>query len=148
MNRRLFATLVFVGVLATVSAVTARQAPQQPAKSASGWQLPPEADTTKNPLPVDAKLLATGKAIFKDKCQKCHGASGKGDGPDADPDAQEDMDLTRADRAAKNPEGVMFFKVWNGRKKPKMTAFKDELTKEQVWAAVAYAQTLRKTTTP
>jgi mono/diheme cytochrome c family protein len=42
----------------------------------------------------------------------------------------------------------MFFKVWNGRKKPKMTAFKDELTKEQVWAAVAYAQTLRKTTTP
>ena len=67
-----------------------------------GWTLPPEAETTKNPLTVDAKLLPTGKAIFKDKCQKCHGASGKGDGPDADPDAQEDMDLTRADRAAKN----------------------------------------------
>src|SRR5215207_3471355 len=109
MNRRLFAALVFVGVLATVSAVAARQAPQQPAKSASGWQLPPEADTTKNPLPVDAKLLATGKAIFKDKCQKCHGASGKGDGPDADPDAQEDMDLTNAKRAARNTDGVVFF---------------------------------------
>ena len=58
------------------------------------------------------------------------------------------MDLTRADRAAKNPEGVMFFKAWNGRKKPKMPAFKDELTKEQVWAVVAYAQTLRKPATP
>jgi mono/diheme cytochrome c family protein len=29
-----------------------------------------------------------------------------------------------------------------------MNAFKDDLTKEQVWAVVAYAQTLRKTTTP
>jgi mono/diheme cytochrome c family protein len=97
---------------------------------------------------VDAKLLATGKAIFKDKCQKCHGASGKGDGPDADPDAQEDMDLTRADRAGKNPDGVIFYKVFNGRKKPKMPAQKDELTKDQIWAVVSYVQTLRKTTTP
>ena len=97
---------------------------------------------------VDAKLIATGRAIFKDKCQKCHGSSGKGDGPDADPDAQEDMDLTRASRAAKNPDGVIFFKAWNGRKKPKMPAVKDELTKEQLWAVVAYVQTLRKPTTP
>ena len=37
----------------------------------------------------------------------------------------------------------MFYKVWNGRKSPKMPAFKDELTKDQVWQIVAYAQTLR-----
>ena len=95
-------------------------------------------------LLVGMLVVATGKSIFKDKCQKCHGASGKGDGPDADPDAQEDMDLTRADRAAKNPDGVVFFKVFNGRKKPKMPAQKDELTKDQIWSVVAYAQTLRK----
>jgi mono/diheme cytochrome c family protein len=145
MSRRWIA-LVLVCSMMMVAAIAARQG--APAKSAGGWTLPPEAETTKNPLPVDAKLLATGKAIFKDKCQKCHGASGKGDGPDADPDAQEDMDLTRADRAAKNAEGVMFFKVFNGRKKPKMPAQKDELTKEQIWSVVAYAQTLRKTTKP
>jgi mono/diheme cytochrome c family protein len=148
MNRRLFPAVLFFSAAMVVTAIAAKQPAQQPARSASGWQLPPEADSTKNPLPVDAKLLATGKSIFKDKCQKCHGASGKGDGPDADPDAQEDMDLTRADRAAKNPEGVMFFKAWNGRKKPKMPAFKDELTKEQIWAVVAYAQTLWKPDTP
>lgn len=147
MNRRFFTAVLFFSMSIAV-AIAAKQPAQQPARSPSGWQLPPEADTTKNPLTVDAKLLATGKAIFKDKCQKCHGASGRGDGPDADPDAQEDMDLTRADRAAKNPEGVMFFKVWNGRKKPKMTAQKDDLTKEQVWAVVAYAQTLRKAAKP
>jgi len=146
MSRRWIA-LVFVCSVMMVGAIAARQG--APAKStAGGWTLPPEAETTKNPLPVDAKLLATGKAIFKDKCQKCHGASGKGDGPDSDPDAQEDMDLTRADRAAKNAEGVMFFKVFNGRKKPKMPAQMDELTKEQIWSVVAYAQTLRKTTKP
>ena len=54
------------------------------------------------------------------------------------------MDLTNASRAAKNPEGVMFYKVSNGRKKPKMPAFKDELSEEQIWSVVAYAQSLRK----
>src|SRR5262245_22918896 len=111
MNRRWIA-LVFLCSVVMVAAIAARQAAPA-AKPGGGWTLPPEADSTKNPLTVDAKLLATGKAIFKDKCQKCHGASGKGDGPDADLDAQEDMDLTRADRVAKNPEGVMFYKVFN-----------------------------------
>ena len=147
MSQRWMAVVILFSLM-TISALAARQGAKPAAGSGSGWTLPPEAQTTKNPLTVDTKLLATGKAIFKDKCQKCHGASGKGDGPDADPDAQEDMDLTRADRAAKNPDGVIFYKVFNGRKKPKMPAQKDELTKEQIWSVVAYVQTLRKTTTP
>jgi len=147
MTRRLIAIVTFTWIAVAAAAMAAKQpaqGPQAAPASKGGWTLPPEADTTKNPLTVDAKLLATGKSIFKDKCQKCHGASGKGDGPDADPDAQEDMDLTRANRASKNPDGVVFFKAWNGRKKPKMPAFKDELSKEQIWAVVAYVQTLRK----
>ena len=38
----------------------------------------------------------------------------------------------------------MFYKVSNGRKKPKMPAFKDELSEQQIWSVVAYAQTLRE----
>jgi mono/diheme cytochrome c family protein len=134
---------------AAVIGLAAGSPAQQPAAaSKSGWTLPPEAETTKNPLTVDAKVLAAGKAVFKEKCQKCHGPSGKGDGPDADPDAQEDMDLTTAKRAARNTDGVVFFKVSNGRKKPKMPAQKDELTKDQIWSVVSYVQSLRKTTTP
>jgi mono/diheme cytochrome c family protein len=148
MNRRSFAAVVLVFGSMTVAAIAAKQPAPQAAKSASGWTLPPEAETTKNPLTVDAKLIATGKAIFKERCQKCHGASGRGDGPDADPDAQDDMDLTLASRAAKNPEGVIFYKAWNGRKKPKMPAVKEVLTKDQLWAVVAYVQTLRKPATP
>ena len=57
----------------------------------------------------------TGKELFEKNCQKCHGPGGKGDGPDADPDQQQDMDLTVARRAARNPDGVVFYKIWNGR---------------------------------
>jgi mono/diheme cytochrome c family protein len=133
-------SIVFVVSVMTLAARVDRA----PVPQGNGWTIPEDAKTTTSPLTVDAKIVEAGKALFKDKCQKCHGATGKGDGPDADPDAQEDMDLTRADRAAKNPDGVVFFKAWNGRRKPKMPAFKDDLTKEQIWTVVAYVQTLRK----
>lgn len=129
--------------LAIVGLRTAPALVAQTKPSPAGWQLPPEADTLKNPLTVDEKVLAAGKGIFKDKCEKCHGPRGLGDGPDADPDAMGDMDLTVAKRAARNPDGVVFYKVMNGRRKPKMPAFKEELTADQAWAVVAYAQSLR-----
>ena len=116
--------------------------PQAP--SSSGWQLPPDADGKQNPLTADAKTVTMGKAIFKDKCTRCHGLAGIGDGPDADPDHREDMDLTNAKRAERNSDGVVFYKVMNGRKRPKMPAFKEELNEQQVWSVVAYVQTLRK----
>ena len=117
----------------------------KPASGPAGWTLPEDAKTLKNPLTVDEKVLAAGKAVFKDKCERCHGPGGLGDGPDADPDAMMDMDLTVAKRAERNPDGVVFYKVMNGRRKPKMPVFKEELSTEQVWAVVAYAQSLRRT---
>jgi mono/diheme cytochrome c family protein len=149
MVRRPTGILVFVTALLTavvamrVYAHAAVQKPDAPPQ-AGGWTLPADAEQKKSPLTVDAKVLAAGKSVFKNKCQKCHGATGLGDGPDADPDHQSDMDLTNASRASKNPEGVMFYKVSNGRKKPKMPAFKDELTEQQIWSVIAYAQSLRK----
>jgi mono/diheme cytochrome c family protein len=113
-------------------------------QTAAAWTLGEDADSKKNPLAADAKTLATGKAIYKDKCQRCHGPGGIGDGPDADPDAREDMDLTTAKRAARNPDGVVYYKVLNGRRRPKMPPFKDELSEEQIWSVVTYAQSLRK----
>ena len=59
----------------------------------------------------------------------------------------QDMNLTVASRAARNPDGVVFYKIWNGRSSPKMPEFSKELSKEQAWAIVAYVQTLRARTT-
>jgi mono/diheme cytochrome c family protein len=136
--------LVVLAVVACAAAGLAAGQQKGAARQASGWTVPPDAADLKNPLAVDAKTLATGKALFGDNCQRCHGPGGLGDGPDADPDHREDMNLTDAQRADRNPDGVVFYKVWNGRSRPKMPAFKDELTKEQVWALVAYAQSIRK----
>jgi mono/diheme cytochrome c family protein len=141
------ATLIVTSVAASTAAPQAKPpAPAaDPKKSGSGgWTLPADAETKKSPLNADAKVLAAGKTVFKSKCEKCHGPNGLGDGPDADPDHQEDMDLTKASRAAKNPDGVMFYKVSNGRKSPKMPAFKEQLNEEQIWSVVAYAKSLRK----
>jgi mono/diheme cytochrome c family protein len=111
---------------------------------ARGWTLGEDAATKQNPLKPDEKTLAAGKAVFKQKCQKCHGPGGLGDGPDADPDAAPDMDLTNPKRAERNTDGVVFYTVLNGRGRPKMPAFKDELSEEQIWQVVTYVQTLRK----
>lgn len=110
----------------------------------SGWILPDDADEKKNPLPVDDKLIAAGRAVFKDKCARCHGPGGLGDGPDADPDAVPDMDLTNPKRVDRNPDGIVYYKVWNGRRRPKMPAFSEELNEQQVWSVVAYVQSLRR----
>jgi mono/diheme cytochrome c family protein len=134
--------ILMLGLAITISArdTSVQTKPAQPA----GWTLPEEADDTKNPHAVDDKLLASGRAVYKDKCQRCHGPGGLGDGPDADPDVREDMDLTNAKRADKNSDGVIYYKVLNGRRRPKMPAFKEELKPDQIWSVVAYVQTLRK----
>ena len=91
-------------------------------------------------------ILAGGRKIFTSKCVRCHGPKGEGDGEDADIDfSKKEMDLTGARFApTANPDGIVFAKVWTGRQEPKMPSFEDQLSKEQAWAVVAYAQTLRK----
>ena len=142
MRRTVFSLVVgiFIAVLGIV--IYAQGKPDE------GWKIPKTAATEKNPLPVNDALLAAGKKVYTSKCERCHGPKGEGDGVDADtsPGMAERMNLTRADRAAANPEGVMFYKVWHGKADPRMPAFEDQLSKEQAWAAVAYALTLRKKT--
>ena len=105
------------------------------------WTLPEGAAAEQNPLASTPDVLKKGESLYKSSCAKCHGPKGLGDGPDVD----------RKDRANKpanlalsrNPEGVVFYKVWNGRKSPDMPAFKSQMTKDEVWAVTAYAISLR-----
>jgi mono/diheme cytochrome c family protein len=133
-------SFVVVSAQQTATSTTAPAAQPRP----GGWNIPAEANAEKNPMAGDPAAIAAGKELFMKTCKRCHGPGGKGDGPDADPDAMQDMDLTPARRAARNPDGVVFYKIWNGRSKPKMPAQGDKLTKEQVWQIVSYVQTLRE----
>ena len=146
-----FAVLISVPIAAAVVAAigvtpfaTPLETSLETGQAKGGWTLPADAADTKSPLTVDDNVLAIGKKVYTDKCQKCHGPKGLGDGPDADPDHAEDMNLTNPKRADRNPDGVVFYKVLNGRRSPKMTAQKDQLSTEQIWSVVAYVQTFRK----
>ena len=141
---------VLAGISLSAALVAAQQTGQAPPQGrqagGGGWTVPQGAAAEKNPLTVTEAVLAGGKKLYGSKCVRCHGPEGKGNGVDGDPAHQNDMNLTLAARAARNPDGVVFYKVWNGRTSPKMPKFSEELTKEQVWAIVAYVQTLRAKT--
>lgn len=134
---------IFVLILATMIAAAAVIVRVQDDDEDGGWQIPATAGREVNPIAASDQVIAKGKEIFKSKCQKCHGPLGKGDGPDADP-KHKPGNLSDSSRASRNPDGVMFYKVWNGRQNPKMPAFKSEITREQVWTVIQYAKTLRK----
>jgi len=137
-------TIAAAAVLAlgAARALDARSAAQRETNP-NGWQIPENARDEKSPLQPSAAVLKKGKSIYDSKCAKCHGPQGKGDGPDGDKE-HPPADLTDASRATRNPDGVLFYKIWNGRKDPKMPAFKSDLSKDDVWAVVEYAKSLRK----
>ena len=107
----------------------------------SNWKIPSDADTLQNPRAVTSAMLQTGKTVFGSRCQKCHGGEGMGNGPQSDPKPPA-ADLTDRAQASLNPDGVLFYKVWNGGSP--MPAFKSELSRDEVWAVVEYVKTLRK----
>jgi mono/diheme cytochrome c family protein len=128
--------------LARVLTVAQSPANAAPAANAAGWQVPENAEQDKSPLTATPAVLKKGKDLFLSTCQKCHGATGRGDGPYGDPEHRP-ADLT----ASTTPEGVMFYKVWNGRKAPVMPPFKTMLTREEIWTLIEYAKSLRPSNT-
>jgi mono/diheme cytochrome c family protein len=111
--------------------------------ASSGWGIPEAAAAERSPLTASAADLAKGQGLYRTKCHSCHGADGSGHGPDSDP-SHPAGDLTDGRAALRNPDGVLFYKIWNGRAKPKMPAMKLDLTRDDVWRLVTYVKTLRK----
>jgi mono/diheme cytochrome c family protein len=140
-STRGFGTAAAVGVVFwSVGAWAALQTPADAlaAANAAGWLVPDAALEEMSPLTPTAAVIKKGKALYSSACQKCHGATGRGDGPYGDPEHRP-ADLT----ASTTADGVMFYKVWNGRKAPAMPPFKTTLTREEVWTVIEYARSLR-----
>jgi mono/diheme cytochrome c family protein len=137
----LMGVAVSVVWLSRAFAVIAGAAP--PAVASSGWLIPDSAASESGLVAPNAGELLKGQGLYQAKCHSCHGADGRGHGPDSDP-SHPAGDLTDGSAAARNPDGVLFYKIWNGRSKPKMPAMKLDLTREDVWRVVAYIKTLRR----
>jgi mono/diheme cytochrome c family protein len=141
-HARTGALIVALGWFASTGGAVAGIMPQPPTDS-DGWRIPPGAGAEPNPVSPTPVVLARGRDLFKSKCQRCHGTSGTGNGPDADRD-HPPGDLSDGRRASRNPDGVMFYKIWNGRSKPKMPAFKADLSRTDVWTIIDFVKTLRR----
>jgi mono/diheme cytochrome c family protein len=134
---------ILTTVIVTVAAVAALIAADQKS-GAPDWTIPPTATQLRSPIAPTPEVVAKGRKTFESKCQRCHGRDGRGNGPDAEADHPAG-NLTDRLRAAFNPDGVMFYKVWNGRESPKMPAFKNEgLSADEVWTVIHFAKTFRK----
>ena len=143
MRARFHAMFAWMCLIAlTFGAGAVRALSQSPAGS-DGWHIPEGAAVEPNPEALNPDAIAKGRSVYRAKCQRCHGADGAGNGPEADPD-HPPANLTDARRASTNPDGVLFYKIWNGRAQPKMPAMKADITRTDVWRVIHYVKTLRK----
>jgi mono/diheme cytochrome c family protein len=88
--------------------------------------------------------LATGKKIYTDKCLKCHGEKGKGDGPKAEDLEKKPADYTDKAKMAKFTDADLKKAVKEG-KKP-MPAFGKKLSDEEIDGVIGYIRTFAETT--
>lgn len=97
--------------------------------------------TQKNPLPVDEKLLAAGRAHFADHCASCHANNGSGDTPlgkNLYPPAP-DMRLPETQN---RHDGELFYAIKHGIRLTGMPAWGGADDDAETWSLVAFIRHL------
>ena len=103
------------------------------------WVAPASKAQKANPVPANPASIAAGRKIFMQRCAKCHGETGKGDGPDA-------IDLKLhpakfADSAIHDEsDGALYWKISVG--KGGMPDFAKRLSPTDRWNVINFVRTL------
>lgn len=85
--------------------------------------------------------LRRGRMLFDNHCTPCHGWTGQGSGPEAFALVPAPADLEWLARTPKNrSEPYIYWSVAEGGRQfeSDMPAFKDRLSKKDIWAVIAY----------
>lgn len=97
----------------------------------------------RDPLADNQAKLRRGRMLFDSHCTGCHGWTGQGSGPEAFALVPAPADLewlarTPEDRA----EPYMYWSIAEGGRQfeSDMPAFKDRLSKKDIWAIIAYVR--------
>jgi mono/diheme cytochrome c family protein len=98
------------------------------------WTVPEAAKQVKNPLQASDAALKAARDVYSERCARCHGDSGRGDGYDAALYYPAPSNLTDAQRMRGLTDAEMFYKISEGRKP--MPSFKKRLSAEQRWQLV------------
>lgn len=120
--------------------------PPQEDFSKRTWDLPPDADKTKNPVESTDASIATGKELFmtkKGNCIFCHGETGEGNKENLPKLRRVPADLSDAKRMPKLTDGNIFWKITKGIPGI-MPSREKQLTEEERWHVVNFVRTLAK----
>jgi cytochrome c len=100
----------------------------------------------KNPMAGNYKAFVEGRKIYRQRCAKCHGDTGRGDGPGAKSMTPPPPDLTADVSIHGSTDGEIFNVIANGVPKTAMPAFlnKKNLGESGVWKVVEFLKTLRR----
>jgi hypothetical protein len=102
-----------------------------------GLEIPKEYRDKKNLFWSDLDAIVAGSKIYKENCAKCHGASGKGDGPLAKSMSPKPFSFQDIKHMSQMNDGYLYWRTVEGGKHPpfksKMPAYKKDLTEEEVW---------------
>jgi putative copper export protein/mono/diheme cytochrome c family protein len=94
-----------------------------------------------SPTGFSAQSIAAGAGLYPVYCASCHGAAGKGDGPDAKELAIPPADLT-APHLFDHSDGELFWWLSHGMEDANgrlaMPGFEDFLTEDQRWALIDF----------
>lgn len=122
---------------------------QQPDFSQNTWELPENADKTKNPTEATAESVAKGKELYlertKGNCVFCHGETGAGNEASIASGRlrRKPADISNKERMAAMTDGELYWKITKGITGI-MPAGERRMSEEERWHVVNYIRTLPK----
>ena len=120
---------------------------QQQDFSQNTWELPEDADKTKNPVATSPESIEKGKALYlertKGNCIFCHGETGAGNEANLARLRRKPANLTNKERMTKMTDGELYWKISKGINGI-MPAGERRMSEEERWHVVNYIRTLAK----
>jgi len=115
--------------------------------SKNTWELPDDADKTKNPVQVTDESIAKGKELYlartKGNCVFCHGETGAGNEASLPQLRRKPANLTNKERMTDMTDGEVFWKITKGIRGI-MPNGDRRMNEEERWHVVNYVRTLAK----
>jgi mono/diheme cytochrome c family protein len=116
--------------------------------SKNTWELPEDADKTKNPIATTPESIAKGKELYlertKGNCIFCHGETGAGNEANLPKLRRKPADLTNKERMTAMTDGEVFWKITKGIRGIMPAGENRMKTEEERWHVVNYVRTLAK----
>jgi mono/diheme cytochrome c family protein len=113
--------------------------------------LPAAYSRVRDPLADTSARQQRGRRIFDRNCSSCHGWNGQGGGPDAFALIPAPADLEWLRSTPKNrADPYLYWTISEGGKQfeTDMPAFKDKLSKNEMWSVIAYIRAGMPRATP